>query len=150
MATWRIYYGDGTTVEGDTRAQFVAAPARDVQVVATIDFYPLSSVYNVGRLTQHGLDYYAWPAGATLPRPMDAVGVLDALVQDGVATVASKLGDFSLLQLATAGVKFGRWLDKVAFLRILDRATTDPGFPAKSAWRAGDEFSSRRLSILLV
>ena len=150
MATWRIYYGDDTTAEGDTRAEFIAAPARNVQVIVTVDFYPLDSVYNVGRLTPSGADYYMWPVNVALPIPMDAIGVLDRLIEQRAATLDSNLADFSIAQLSLAGVKIGRWIDKIAYLTLLDRAIADPGFPAKSAFRHGDDFAARRLPHLAV
>ena len=140
MVAWRIYYGNGTTAEGDTEAQWIAAPSRNVQVVVAVDELPLSDPRSIGRAVFHSSSYYLWLLGGTVPVAADLVGVLDNLVERGLATLDSKLSDFTLRQLGTWGVKIGRTIATVDYDRLLLAAANDPGFPRKSATRAGESF----------
>ena len=140
MVVWRIYYGDGTTAEGDTQAGWDAAPALGVQAVVAADELPLSDVRSIGRAVYFGMPFYIWLYRGATPIACDVIGLLDNLVQRGLATLDSRIADFSLNDLAGFGVKTGRSISADLFDQILVAATHDPGFPAKSATRAGESF----------
>lgn len=130
MAQWRIYYGDSSIVEGETRAEFLAAPGTNVQAIAAVDPRPLTDTGHVGRLVIYGCDYYLWPVDYSRP-----IG----LTLFGWWSEADSLTGVLANQLAAAGVKHGLTMaDDAAFFAILDKARTDPGLPVKSAWTPGE------------
>ena len=139
VAVWRIYYGDGSTVEGDTRAEWVAAPARNVQVVVASDTFPPGDVRNVGRVLAHAHDFYLWAPRMPLPWGVDGIGLLDHLLEANRITADITLSQLSIAQLTAWGVKMARTISDSEFDAILQRAMNDPGFPPKSATRPGRE-----------
>ena len=140
MPLFRIYYGDGTTVEGDTQAQWNAAPERNVQVVVVADALPLSDPRSIGRAVYRGVPFYIWPSGGDRPVPADVIGLLDDLNLKGLVPDTATVAGQSLQKLKTWGVKTGRTITDVGYDALLLRATDDPGFPRKSATRAGSDF----------
>ena len=136
MATWKIYYGDGTVVEGDTEAQWNAAPAQNAQVVAANDPYPPDDPRNIGRLCWHGMDFYAWDG---VPRGFNGLGVLDFLLRKGRITDRTTLAQVAVRDLTAWGIKMGRTIPHSDFDGILRRAVTDLGLQPKSGSRSGED-----------
>lgn len=91
----RIYYGDGTTYEGDR------PPARDVQVILQHD--PERGPY-----FQSGFDYYVWKDAPAPGRWMgcDIFGLYDYLIDSGI-------------------VLFGRTVTNAEYNAIYQRAKGD-------------------------
>ena len=139
MAEWRIYYGDGTTVEGTTRAEWTAAPMANVQVLVSRDPLPLSSPRSVGRLVFYGAPFYIWGVSSPIPTAADGVGLLDDLFARGLIADTATVEKLSLRNLNAWGVKIGRTIAVDGFDDILKRATDDPGFPIKSGTRPGED-----------
>lgn len=139
MAEWRIYYGDGTTVEGTTKTEWNAAPSANVQVVVAKDPLPPDSPRNIGRVVFYGSPYYIWGVSSPIPTAADGVGLLDDLLQRGLIADTATVEKLSLRNLTTWGVKIGRSISIQGFDDILKRAIDDPGFPIKSGTRPGED-----------
>ncbi|MGK2965506.1 MAG: hypothetical protein ACSLFM_07855 [Tepidiformaceae bacterium] len=139
MAEWRIYYGDGTTVEGTTRAEWTAAPSANVQVVVARDPLPLDSPRNIGRVVFYGSPYYIWGVSSPIPTSADGVGLLDDLLARGLIADTATVEKLSLRNLTAWGVKIGRTIAIQSFDDILVAAINAPGFPIKSGTRPGED-----------
>lgn len=106
---WRIYYADGSTfdnLQGDPED----APAFGVIAVVQPD-------ERVGRQVIHQWDWYYWNSDAGQWWGGNLFGVLDRLL--------NRLPLGALLQ--------GRMESSEKYSEIINRATNDPDFPAKSA-----------------
>jgi hypothetical protein len=102
---FRVYYGDGSTYDGEV----ADAPALGVQVIVEPDA-------RVGRVLWQRKDYYwfsdgHWSGG-------DIFGLFDYLARPGMKRVL-----------------FGRSVHAATFDDILQQAIDDPDFAPKSAWR---------------
>ena len=108
---WRIYYGDGATFS-DADGPPSDAPALDVQAIVFRDETPGAA--NVGRFVLQGFDFYWHDEGEWFGGEL--FGLFDYLQRPGAKAV-----------------KFGRTRPNRAFADVLERAVSDPDFPAKSA-----------------
>ena len=130
MAVWRIYYADGSTVDGNTTAEWDAAPDHGVEVVVTADPQPNTETRYVGRLLLYGCDYYMWPEDSDRPIGAHLVGT-DNDSDSLTSAVAKHLAAF-------LAVKHGQVIESREFEEIVRRAHDEPGFPEKSAWTTGE------------
>lgn len=112
MATWRLYYGDGSTFSDDDGLPG-AAPAVNVQAIAQ------QADIAIGRKTVSRYDFYWFDAGEWFGG--DLFGLFDYLQRAGAAVV-----------------KFGRAIPRLTFEAILNRAVTDPDMLPKTAWDASE------------
>jgi hypothetical protein len=101
---WRVYYGDGSTFDGDPSE----APALNVQAIAVAD--PV-----VGRFVWSARDFYWWEHDQWFGG--DLFGVFDYLQRPGWKRVL-----------------FGRSIPRATFEAVMKRALEDEDLPAKSAW----------------
>lgn len=136
---FRIYYGDGSMVEGSDRGAWLKAPPLNVQVVAATDPYPTDSPRNVGRLIFHSSPFYIWGKDSPIPSAADGFGVLDDLLARGLVTANARLSERSIAECTKWGVKLGRTIAIQDFDAILLRAINDEGMPRKSATRPGED-----------
>jgi hypothetical protein len=113
MLTWRVYYGDGSTLSNEDVDPY-AVPGLDVQAIVQAD-------PDVGRYVLHHMDFYWWVAQDGQWHQGDHFGLWDYLARPGPKKVV-----------------FGRSLDNLSYKAILARAVADGGFPVKSALRAGE------------
>lgn len=74
MGKWRIYYSDGTVMEGEGCPANYTLVARDVQVI--VQEHP-----DIGWHTQSGHDYYVWSDGRFVG--VDLFGLYDWLLERG-------------------------------------------------------------------
>ena len=102
--TWRIYYGDGSTYDGDP----YDAPGLNVQVC-------MMSNADHGRYSQTRFDYYVWSDGEWIG--CDIFGLWDYLQQPGPRKVL-----------------FGRTLPNGLYQDIRRVADLDPLFDPRTAW----------------
>lgn len=110
MIDWRIYYGDGSTVtSADCAPEDV--PKRNVQCIVRPD-------EDAGRLVERENDNYVWDYSRNNWKGVDQFGLYDYLIEPGVKIVL-----------------FGRTISEAEYSAILERATSDPDLPPKSAWR---------------
>jgi hypothetical protein len=110
---WKIWYDDGGTYT-DRDGPPESAPGRGVQVIATID-------ESVGWRLVRSADYYIFSPQIGGWEGVDSFGLWDYLADPGHKVV-----------------KFGRTIGNREYEDILDRATHDPDFPRKSAWRPSE------------
>lgn len=106
MATWKVWYGDGT-VHSDDDGPPDQTPALGVQVVAQAD-------EKTGRLLLSGRDYYWWQDGRWWAG--DLFGAWDYLARPGWKRLL-----------------FGRMIDDDRWNAVLGMALADPDLPDKSA-----------------
>lgn len=111
MLTWRIYYGDGSTIDS---VDPFSVPGLDVQAIVQAD-------EDVGRYVLHHRDFYWWEPGDQQWNQSDHFGLWDYLQRPGPRKVV-----------------FGRSLDNRTYKVILERALHDPDFSPKSASRVGE------------
>lgn len=112
MVAWRIYYGDGSSYDGDP----FLAPARNVQVVVVID-------PDVGRYLHARCDFYWWDDAIKTWFGGDINGMWDSLDQPGPKRVL-----------------FGRVVPLRTYDDCIKRALVDPDFPVKSARDPKEQF----------
>jgi hypothetical protein len=112
VTCWRIYYGDGSTVD-DTADPWLV-PGVNVQAIVQAD-------PDVGRYVLHHQDFYWWMPDDGQWHQGDHFGLWDYLARPGPRKVV-----------------FGRSLDNVSYKALLAEAVNDPDFPPKSALRAGE------------
>jgi hypothetical protein len=101
---WRIYYGDGSTASGEGRPGPLSA--LNVQAINQIN----------DEITER------WWGG-------DHIGALEYLRFRGLATLDSRITDFSLGELIEAGFLLGRSLTHEQWRRAFERARDDLDFP---------------------
>lgn len=109
MPAWRVFYGDGSTV--DDRADPFEVPGVDVQAIVQADD-------DVGRFVLHGHDFHWWEPDCQQWFGGDHFGLWDYLSRPGPRKVV-----------------FARSLPNTAYKAILARALADPDFAPKSASR---------------
>lgn len=107
MLNFRIYYGDGSTVDSDVDPFLV--PGLNVQAIVQAD-------QDCGRYVLHHCDFYWWENEQWYQS--DHFGLWDYLQRPGPKKVI-----------------FGRSLDNVAYKTILTHALNDEGFAPQSAVR---------------
>lgn len=107
MSKWRVYYGDGTTVESDG-FPVDRVPARNVQVV--VQDHP-----SVGWSMVHTRDFYIWADERW--RGVDQFGLYDYLCEPGWKRVL-----------------FGRTINRDDFNTIYQQAKRDTKFARKSGF----------------
>lgn len=105
MVPWRVYYGDGTTWDGDP----FDAPGLNVQAVVQADA-------EVGRHVVTGFDFYWWEASHDRWWGGDLFGLWDYLSREGPRKVI-----------------FARTMMNAEYRAVFDRAVADPDFAPKSA-----------------
>lgn len=109
---WRIYYGDGSTVDDSTPVADV--PGVDVQLIVQAD-------PNVGWAMLHGRDFYIWFEGDYW-QGVEQFGLFDYLARPGVKKVI-----------------FGRWLTRDEFQALYVRAKADRDFARKSGFLRSEQ-----------
>lgn len=107
---WRIYYGDGSTYDGEP----FAAPSLNVQAIAQLDD-------EVGRHVIAGFDFYWYEPSEDKWWGGEAFGLWDYLSRPGVRKVI-----------------FARTLLNEDYRAVFKRACEDPDFPVKSAMRTDE------------
>ena len=111
---WRIYYGDGSTFEGEPEQ----APSQNVQAIAWND--PVCGAADTGRVVLHQWDIYIYS---------DDIGwhgtnkYMDLLLHLGTG-----LGPGGVRAVLT-----GLWIKTTHYNEIIERARTDSGMAPKSA-----------------
>jgi hypothetical protein len=114
MLTWRIYYGDGSTLSNEDVDPY-AVPGLDVQAIVQAD-------PDVGRYVLSHQDFYWWVEADRQWHQGDHFGLWDFLQRPGPKKVV-----------------FGRSLDNVSYKTILARAMhDDDGFAPKSGTKPGE------------
>ena len=111
---FRIYYGDGSTYEGEPEG----APAQNVQAIVWND--PESGAQDLGRVVLHQWDIYIYS---------DDIGWHGT---DKYTDLLQHLG----LGIGPGGVRAvltGRWIMRDKYQEIIKRAKTESGFDRKSA-----------------
>ena len=106
---WRIYYDDGTTFDS-SMGEPDAAPSYGVVAICTTD-------ESHGRLVVNGFDFYCYETVAGEWYGCDQWGMVDKLLHN----------------LPFTAWKMGRTVRTAVFSEIIQKATTDPDFPPKSA-----------------
>ena len=104
MIRWRVYYGDGTTLD-NTQCSVFELPTQDVQAVVQFDL-------SVGRIVLNGLSVYCWHDKDTEWKAHDYVGMWDYLFH--------VQGPKYLL--------FGKTISNEDFFRIRQEAIADKDF----------------------
>jgi hypothetical protein len=102
MVEWRIYYGDGTTLDSSEVQDLYQVPGLNVQAIAQVDGH-------IGRYVLHHMDFYWWVEGQW--HQGDHFGLWDYLQRPGPKKVI-----------------FGRSLDNVSYQKIVNRALYDEDF----------------------
>ena len=126
---YRIYYGDGTTLDGDGPEDIPLDRRENVQIVVCSD---PDGVNQCGRRIWQQWDYYLWS---------DHVGgwhVTNNLHDVLFHMRTAGLGPGGVRALLTGG-----WIRNEDFSKILYRATHDEGLPPRSARPASPKESSR-------
>lgn len=100
---WRIYYGDGSTVD-DTELNPFDVPGLNVQAIVQAD-------EDVGRYVLHRMDFYWWVPEDNEWNQSDQFGLWDYLQRPGPKKVV-----------------FGRSLNNIDYKRILALAIKDKDF----------------------
>lgn len=108
---WRIYYGDGSTVDAGTPVE--EAPTRDVQLIVQAD-------PDVGWAMYHMRDYYVWIGESWLG--VDNFGLWDYLARPGWKRVL-----------------FGRTLLRQEFASIYERAKAARDFAKKNGFLPSEQ-----------
>ena len=116
---WRVYYDDG--IESDSRTPVQYLRGDGVVAIAQADDRP-EDPYRVGRILLFDRDFYVWDDCQECWLMVDTYGMYDYLRQSGWKKVLA-----------------GRTINRSLYKRILERAASDPDFPAKSARQAGEE-----------
>ena len=101
---WRIYYGDGTTVDS-SQCDVYDVPARNVQVAAS---HTPDPQHSTGCLPVHRKDYYWWEPDCEEWSGGDLFGLFDYLIQPGPKKVL-----------------FGRTIEADDYRRIIKAACED-------------------------
>jgi hypothetical protein len=78
-----------------------------------------------GRQAMHGRTFYWWESDEEGWYGGDHIGALYYLIDRGVATPDSRIVDFSISELADAGLLLGRSIPTEQFQRIVRRALTE-------------------------
>jgi hypothetical protein len=113
-----IYYGDGSVFHCNPESGVSgpeAAPTQDVQCIAWND--PIRGTQNTGRVVMHDWDLY----------------IYSDKVEGWIGT--NKYADL-VRHVQGGGVRAvleGKWIRREAFMKIRERAETDPGLNVKSA-----------------
>jgi len=116
MSNFRIYYGDGTTFEG----QAEDAPADNVQAIVWND--PNRGSHHVGRIVLHEYDLYIYSDPIGWHGTDKYFDLIQHLQQGcGVGGVRAVLT--------------GRWIPWNKYQLIVTQATSDAGFDPKSSVR---------------
>lgn len=121
---WRLYYGDGATVDGVTRTEWISAPARNVVGL-------VQASERTGRSVQPA-DLFHWAPWMDRPFGVDQWGVIDHLIEIGEITQQKALNSIPAETLFSRGIKIGRMLNNDEWQVIWLRMVNDPGFPVKS------------------
>jgi hypothetical protein len=116
VSDWALYYADGSTYTSDD-GPWSDAPSWGVQAVV-VSYRDHPGVILTG-------DFYFIPAGASVPYAGDVWGVVDTLIVDGRVTVDDRLSDHAPAELVSWGIKFGRMLDREAYLELRARIVAD-------------------------
>lgn len=115
---FRVYYGDGSVFEGVRPED---APTHDVQVIAYED--PERGVLEVGRVLLYNWDFYIYS---------------DRVRGWHGTNKYSDLLEHLTLGCGPGGVRAvltGRWIDREAFLQIMEKAKHDLGMRRMSGRR---------------
>lgn len=110
---WKIYYDDEQTWAGNGPTEMGMVPAEGVIVVAQADA-------EVGRELLHMKDFYYWERGRWWG--CDLYGLFDYLRRPGWKKVLA-----------------GRNVEHAVYHRLMERARTEPGLPAKTARQTIEE-----------
>ena len=122
---WRLYYGDGTTVTGVTRAEWMAAPARNVVgLVQTSE--------RLGRSVMPA-DLFHWAPWMDRPFGTDEYGIRDHLLEVGAIEPEQSMSSVSSSLLFKYGIKIGRMLNNADWEKIWKMMVRDQDFPVKSS-----------------
>jgi len=105
---WKIYYGDGTTYDGDQDPYLAPTTNAQIAVIADPNHGWTMQAYEGFYWYEPDMD--AWIAG-------DSFGYNDYMLRDGPKKVI-----------------FGRTIDTAEFTRIMSVAINDPAIPVKSGW----------------
>lgn len=106
-----IYYGDGSTFVGLPED----APTQNVQCIAWND--PVRGILNTGRVVLHDWDFYIWTDRADQWIGTNKYHDIIRHVQDG----------------GVRNVIEGKWINRLEYLAIKERAWNDPRLNKKSA-----------------
>ena len=130
-----VYYRDAD-VEIRSRADWLRAPLRDVQLVACN--WPATGRYYTTR--QHdprdpwhweeGEYFWVWRAGEPHPFPCDWIELADYMHETGVLAKDAPLLSLSLADIEAAGVKYGLNLNTDLYQEVYQRAKADERLPA--------------------
>jgi len=132
---WKIYYaGPGVqnqVVAGETKADWEAAPWRGVQILIVrlgrVDDNASRKGYyedNQSRRLFYDRSFYAWLDGDVAPSGVTPDAVLDFWATK-TGDTAIKLGELSLNDLRSIGVKIGRSVPNAEFKAILQQVYDD-------------------------
>ena len=122
---WRLYYGDGTTVDGITKTEWIAAPAQNVVGL-------VQSSERTGRSIQPA-DLFHWAPWMDRPFGVDQWGVIDHLLEIGAITTRKSINSIPVGTLFSRGIKIGRMLNNDDWQVLWKRMVKDPDFPVKSS-----------------
>ena len=122
---WRLYYGDGTTVTGDKRDEWDAAPPRNV-----VGLVQQSDA--LGRSVMPS-DLFFWPPWLERPFGTDHWGVIDYLCECGSLEIEDSVSELPVEIFFARGIKIGRMLNNYEWKIIWKRMVNDPDFPVKSS-----------------
>lgn len=117
---WRIYYGDGSTFSSDDGAP---EDAPSFGVICVVQPNVLT-----GRESLHGWDWFYYVPDDGMWWGSDIHGVLDRLLHN----------------LPIRALKQGRCVSNPVFQEIMQRANTDPDFPARSGSHRGERPAASR------
>lgn len=126
VTLWRLYYEDRSTWS-DIDGPWLAAPCRGVMGLQYDDPSGRADPHDLGAILQTYDAYIWWPER---PRPygVDALGLLDYLVESGVMTEREALADVSLSRMRDAGVKLGRSVAGPVWREVRAWMRGDPDF----------------------
>lgn len=113
MPQYRIYYGDETTFEGEPWD----APTRNVQAIAFDD--PDKAYGHYGRIVMQGWDLYIYTDAVRGWVGTNKYADLLMHLEDGIGPGGVR------------AILRGKWIDRVTWKRIVDRAKNDPGLSEK-------------------
>lgn len=130
-----VWYGDGSDVEIRTREEWLAAPAKGVQILACrsakVGQYlddatggPKKNPWGT-----FGRGWYVWWPGEDVPWGCDPDGLRDYLTEVGVMTDRQSLADVPGDAIFAAGAKMGRSVETGLFDEIVAKAMADPRLP---------------------